>query len=63
MLGDLKKGDSIITGGGIYGRIVRVEGDVLTIDIGGGTEIKVNRGFVSGLAENGPKVDSKKEKK
>ena len=63
LLANLKKGDAIITGGGIYGRISAANGDVLTIDVGGGTEIKVNRAFVSGLAEGGPKIDSKDKAK
>jgi preprotein translocase subunit YajC len=63
LLAGLKKGDSIITSGGIYGRILAVNGDVLTIDVGGGAELKVNRGFVSGLAEGGPKIESKNKDK
>ncbi len=59
LLANLKKGDSIITGGGIYGRISAANGDVLTIDVGSGVEIKVNRAFVSGLADGGPKIESK----
>ncbi|XPV77801.1 MAG: preprotein translocase subunit YajC [Desulfovibrio sp.] len=47
MLGALKKGDSVLTGGGIYGEIVKAKEDVLTVQIAEGVKIKVNRNFVS----------------
>lgn len=49
-LAALKKGDYVLTGGGIYGRILDADGDVLTIEIAENLNIKVNRGFVSGAA-------------
>ncbi len=49
-LAALKKGDYVLTGGGIYGRIVEVDGDVLVIEIAENLNIKVNRSFVSGAA-------------
>ena len=50
-LAGLKKGDFVLTGGGIYGRITETDGDVLTIEIGEGLSIKINRNFVSGPAD------------
>ncbi|TVM18344.1 preprotein translocase subunit YajC [Oceanidesulfovibrio indonesiensis] len=52
MLANLKKGDYIITGGGMYGRIVAVDADVLHVELAKDLTIKVNRNFVSGLADN-----------
>ena len=49
-LAALKKGDYVLTGGGIYGRIIDADGDVLTIEIAENLSIKVNRSFVSGAA-------------
>ena len=34
MLANIKKGDKVLTAGGIYGRVLEVDGDVLTVDIG-----------------------------
>jgi preprotein translocase subunit YajC len=51
LLSSLKKGDYILTGGGFYGRIIAISGDVLTVDLGNEIKVKINRGFVSGLAE------------
>ena len=50
MLQALKKGDQIVTTGGIIGRITDIDGDMLTIEIGSkGTELVVGRAYVSGL--------------
>jgi preprotein translocase subunit YajC len=63
LLSNLKKGDYILTGGGFYGRIIAISGDVLTVDLGNELKVKVNRGFVSGLAEPAEgKRDKEKEK-
>ena len=47
MLQNLKKGDQVITAGGIIGKIVGVTDDVLTLEIGENMRIKVSRGFIS----------------
>ena len=55
MLKELKKGDKIITRGGIYGQIINMQGkdnNQLIIDVGNGTKLKDNRTFVSGLSDN-----------
>jgi len=49
MLNALKKGDQIVTSGGIIGRITDVDGDMLTIEVGNkGTELVVGRAYVAG---------------
>ncbi|MFW6323714.1 MAG: preprotein translocase subunit YajC [Desulfovibrionales bacterium] len=60
VLSNLKKGDYILTGGGFYGKISSINGEVLTVDLGNDMKVKVNRGFVSGLAE--PTAAEKKDK-
>lgn len=62
MLASLKKGDYILTGGGIYGRIVSTAEDVLTVDVGNDMKLKINRAFVQGLAENAPKREQEEKK-
>lgn len=65
MLGALKKGDRVITGGGIYGRITGVDENVLTVEIADKVRVKVNRANVSTLvkpaAQSQPKKDEKKK--
>ncbi len=50
MLQELKKGDEVITSGGIYGKIVGITDDVLTLEVADNVKIKVARTFVSAKA-------------
>ena len=43
----LKKGDSVITIGGIYGKITEVKEDALVIEVHGGTKLKISKTAVS----------------
>jgi len=56
MLAALTKGDRVITTGGIYGTIVNVEGDVITLKVAEGVKIQVARGAIAGLAKDAPNV-------
>jgi preprotein translocase subunit YajC len=51
MLGNLKKGDRIITSGGLYGRITGLTESTLTLEIADKVRVKVSRGHVSGMAQ------------
>jgi len=70
MLENLRRGDSIVTTGGLIGRIMDIDGDILTLDLGE-TRVRVGRGFISGLfdakvqqtlKEKKGKPDSKEDK-
>ena len=70
MIARLKKGDRIITSGGIHGRVTSVGDTTLTVEISEKVRVKLVKGNVAGLvgaqsqtptAKNG-KPDSKKEK-
>ncbi|MDD4556417.1 MAG: preprotein translocase subunit YajC [Alphaproteobacteria bacterium] len=43
MLEAIKIGDKIITGGGIYAKVLKVNGLELTVEISSGVEVVVNR--------------------
>ena len=51
MISSLKKGDRIITSGGIYGRITGITDTVVTLEISEKVRVKVARGNVSGLTQ------------
>ncbi len=51
MLGDLKKGDKVVTGGGVCGTIKKVDDRFATIEIAKGVEVKVLRQTITGLQE------------
>lgn len=49
MIKDLKEGDNIMTTGGIYGTVVKVKEDTLTVQIAENVKIKLHRNYVSSL--------------
>jgi len=52
-LSNLKKGDKIITRGGLYGKIVNFQGkseNQVTIDAGSGTKLNIARSHIAALA-------------
>jgi|TARA_B110000438_G_C15817886_1_gene652806 preprotein translocase subunit YajC len=52
MLKSLKKGASILTNGGIFGKIVDIlDGDILVVEISKGINIKIKREFVNSLID------------
>ncbi len=55
MLAGLKKGDQILSTGGLIGRIVDMDGDMLTIDLGE-TKVTIGRAYVVGLIDQSRKT-------
>jgi preprotein translocase subunit YajC len=53
MVNELKKGDEIITGGGIYGTVESVSTDTLTVKIAEGTKVKITRSSVAHVITEG----------
>ena len=50
MLGAITRGDKIITGGGIMGKVTKVVNDnELAVEIAEGIKVKVQRGMVAGV--------------
>ncbi len=49
MLDNIKKGDKIITAGGIYGVVESVDNKTLTVKIAENTKIKIGKGSVAAV--------------
>jgi len=47
MMEALKKGDQVVTAGGIHGKITAVEESVVSLEIASGVTIKVNKGHIA----------------
>ena len=63
MLEGLKKGDAVITAGGLLGRIIEVREDFMVVDLGD-TKVNVPRGFLNPAPQKKQGVPTpKKEKK
>ncbi|MGH7772310.1 MAG: preprotein translocase subunit YajC [Candidatus Binatia bacterium] len=61
MLGKLKKNDEVMTGGGIYGKVVGLTDTVVTLEVAPNVRIRVHRAQVSTLIK-GEKVLAKEAK-
>jgi len=57
-LENIAKGDSVVTIGGIHGKVVSVEGDVVVLDVDRGTKLTVNKASLT--VEATPKKEDKK---
>jgi len=42
----LQKGDKVITTGGIYGRILDVKDNIVTVDVGGDVKLRVDKSAI-----------------
>ncbi len=63
MINSLKKGDRVITSGGIHGRITGINETTLTLEIADKVRVKASRGHVAGLVQSGsPPAAQAKEK-
>jgi preprotein translocase subunit YajC len=51
MLDAIKKGDDIVTAGGIFGTVEGVNNDTLTIKIAEGVKVKITRGSVGDVVK------------
>lgn len=62
MLASLRKGDRVLTAGGIHGVITEVDGDDISVEIAPNLVVKMNRAYMAGLT-NPPRKADKDEKK
>ena len=52
MISNLKKGDRVITGGGIHGLITSIDETTVTLEIADKVRVKVNRGNIAAQAHS-----------
>lgn len=62
VLANLKKGDMVVTGGGKIGKVLKVDGDVATVELAPGVEVKVLKSTISGLHGAAAAVSAKAKK-
>ncbi|MDR1396952.1 MAG: preprotein translocase subunit YajC [Desulfarculales bacterium] len=64
MLDSLRKGDDVLTNGGIFGRVTGISGEQLVLEIAPQVRIKITRSSItqilSGLSQNQPAEEKKK---
>lgn len=64
MLNAIKKGDQVVTGGGIYAKVIDASDPVdLTVEIAQGIVVRVNRGTIRDVIDEKALAEAKKELK
>ena len=53
MLSAIKKGDKVVSSGGLHGVVTGLADDVVTIEIAPKVRVKISRGSVSGILNKG----------
>ena len=53
MLASLKKGDMVVTQGGLHGKITGLTDSVVTLEIADKVRVKVQRSYIAGLLSRG----------
>jgi preprotein translocase subunit YajC len=51
LLDTLKKGDQVITAGGVHGKISAIDGDLVSLEVASGVVIKIGKGYISNLSK------------
>ncbi len=62
MLNAIKKGDKIITNGGVYGKVVEAEPFDLTVEIAKDVEVKIVRAMVREVINDDVKISANEKK-
>ena len=60
MLGQLKKGDKVLTAAGLYGSVVQIQDQIVTLQIAEGVRVRMNRGSIQQLEEDEAPVEKAK---
>jgi preprotein translocase subunit YajC len=53
-LAAVKKGDQVVTGGGLMGKIIKVDPDTVEVEIATGVRVKVVKATLADVVINGP---------
>jgi preprotein translocase subunit YajC len=62
MIANLKKGDQVVTSGGIYGQVIAIDENTATVEIADKVRVKVTRSSVAALVKDAVK-QKKNDKK
>lgn len=49
LLDAMKKGDNVITAGGVHGKIISVDDDIVTLEIANNVNIKIAKSYIAAL--------------
>lgn len=52
LLESMKKGDNVITAGGVHGKITAVENDLVTLEIANNVNIKITKSYIAAIKKD-----------
>lgn len=52
LLEALKKGDQVVTAGGMHGKVSALDDQVVTLEIAPGVNVKINKGYVASIKKD-----------
>jgi preprotein translocase subunit YajC len=53
LLESIKKGDKVVTAGGMHGKVTSLDDKVVTLEISNGVNVKFNKGFIANVEREG----------
>jgi len=60
MLATIKKGDVVITSGGLHGKVTGLTDAAVTLEIAEKVRVKVSRSYIAGMVSSTPEPEAKK---
>ncbi len=52
LLESMKKGDNVVTAGGVHGKIIAVENDLVTLEIANNVHIKITKSYIAAIKKD-----------
>jgi preprotein translocase subunit YajC len=52
LLESMKKGDNVITAGGVHGKVVAVENELVTLDVANNVNIKITKSYIAAIKKD-----------
>ena len=52
LAGALKKGDNVITAGGVHGKVTAVDDTIVTLEIATGVNIKITKSYIAAIKKD-----------
>lgn len=52
LLEAMKKGDNVITAGGVHGKVTAVESDIVTLEIANNVNIKITKSYIATIKKD-----------
>lgn len=52
LLEALKKGDQVVTAGGMHGKVTALDDQVVTLEIAPGVNVRINKGYIASIKQD-----------